>query len=415
MVVLVAAGATAALVTGCVTWKYWKGPRSQSTPTLSAEQRPVPVGKTEPPPTEKNEPKNEAERILAGVPEDVTVGDLVEAAGGTGWCFRRTLPGMLGHTMFSAMDSNTTGYLTVPAEYGVAYTCRKGMKEDGPNQDRACFLIAEGLPCIYAAFDGHGVNGHEVAQQICDTVVKLILKDARLKCKDEASKTEMLKEVFGQMQLLLRYWNDEGTLECATSGSSCMIALHDRKAQQLTVANVGDGTAIVVNFARKATLKLSSPQRPEMPAESERIEAAGGRVVFDGYASYQVFTKDADCPGLHIPRTLGATAYENCGAISEPQVASYSVGADDTFLIIALDGVTKFMENATIASLLTENKEETPANCDKIAKMSFQRWMKEQGGTFVDDITVVLAHLQNPDRPDSDEEFACGACLGNSP
>eukprot|EP00929_Paragymnodinium_shiwhaense_P068705 TRINITY_DN34601_c0_g1_i2.p1 TRINITY_DN34601_c0_g1~~TRINITY_DN34601_c0_g1_i2.p1 ORF type:complete len:200 (-),score=35.53 TRINITY_DN34601_c0_g1_i2:435-1034(-) len=199
MPVLVAAGA-GTLAAACVAYKYIRG-SSAPVPVLSAA---VPVL--------SEAGKKEAESLLASL-SNASVGSLVAAAGGTRWCFRQTKDVAVSKTSFVPLDSETTGEEAMLADHGVAYSCRKGLKPESPNQDRAFVLVAEGIPCIYGGVDGHGQTGHFVAQLICDTLVKLILKDERLKSKNEAAQTAMLKDVFRQMQLLLAHANDKKTTD----------------------------------------------------------------------------------------------------------------------------------------------------------------------------------------------------------
>jgi serine/threonine protein phosphatase PrpC len=45
---------------------------------------------------------------------------------------------------------------------GIGYLCKKGLKDDTPNQDDFSILI-DGDTKIFGVFDGHGTNGHKVS------------------------------------------------------------------------------------------------------------------------------------------------------------------------------------------------------------------------------------------------------------
>lgn len=110
----------------------------------------------------------------------------------------------------------------------------------------------------------------------------------------------------------------------------------------LVVANAGDSRTVLCR--RGQAVPLSEDHKPNLPAERERIQRAGGSVErqqVGRIVQYRV------CGNLNLSRSIGDLEYKKCPMLpaneqmicSTPEVQTFPREAGDEFLIIACDGV----------------------------------------------------------------------------
>lgn len=304
-----------------------------------------------------------------------------------------------GKTSFSNKAMEKLGDQLDPASSGLGYTCRKGLKPDAPNQDSWTILRLDGdrHNCsIYCVMDGHGQKGHDVSQFVKENLIKLIVKDQRFMTDQMPA---MLKDCFKRMQSLILSADRLKKLSAQMSGTTCTLAIHDHSSNKVTVAHVADSTAVLGRCPgqgkRPTAEQLTRDHKPNLPDERKRIEAAGGRVVFDGYANHRVYARSARYPGLNMSRCLGdLMGHADCGITCEPEVKELVLKPEDTHLLLCSDGVWEFIEPAEAVGIVADFKpQQAMQAAERLAKESWDRWIQEEGGTVVDDITVILINL----------------------
>merc|ERR1719229_1125388 len=180
------------------------------------------------------------------------------------------------------------------------------------------------------------------------------------------------------------------------SGTTCTLVVHDHANNKLTVAHVADSSAVL--GLKNKVVQLTRDHKPNLQDERRRIESKGGRVVFDGYANYRVYAKNARYPGLNMSRCLGdLMGHQDCGITAEPEVKEIELGDDDHLLLLCSDGVWEFITPEEAVNIVSEfpASKAAPA-AERLAKEAWDRWIKEEGGAVVDDITVVLIYLNKP-------------------
>jgi len=267
-------------------------------------------------------------------------------------------------------------------------------------------LKVDGNFAIYGVFDGHGQKGHDVSNFVKDNLPKLIIRDARFKTNEMP---QMLKDCFKKMQNLIITADRMKKLSAQLSGTTCTVVVHDFVQKKLTFAHVADSTCCLNTFDDDSKKKLTGvaktrDHKPDLPDERARIEKAGGRVVFDGYANHRIYAKNGRYPGLNMSRCLGdLLGHADAGCSCEPEVAEHMISDNDHILFLCSDGVWEFM-TAQEASDICKDFGPTKAMqaADKLAKEAWDRWIKEEGGAVVDDITALLVFLQHVDKgPDN--------------
>jgi serine/threonine protein phosphatase PrpC len=302
-----------------------------------------------------------------------------------------------GKTSFANKTVAQIGDKVDPVAMGIGYTCRKGLKPESPNQDSWSILKVEDNFSIYGVFDGHGQKGHDVSQFVKENVPKLIVRDQRFKTPDMK---EMMMDVFKKAQSLVAYADRQKTLSAQMSGTTASVVIHSHAERKILVSHVADSTVVLGRWtdASKKEIKaqvLTRDHKPDLPDERARIEKAGGRVVFDGYANHRVYAKSQRYPGLNMSRCLGdLLGHADAGCSAEPEVTEYQLTDLDAVLLLCSDGVWEFVSADQAVKMVMEfGAKKAMHAADRLAKVSWDAWIKEEGGSVVDDITVVAIFL----------------------
>jgi len=282
---------------------------------------------------------------------------------------------------------------------GLGFTCRKGLKPEAPNQDSWIILKIEDYS-IYGVYDGHGQKGHDVSNFVKDAMPKLIFKDERFKGDEMPN---MLKDVFKKTQSLVRTADRLKKLSAQMSGTTATICIHDHTTKEsvygkITIAHAADSTAVLGKLTETKEVRgiqLTRDHKPDLKDERARIEKAGGRVVFDGYANHRIYAKNGRYPGLNMSRCLGdLMGHDDCGITCEPEVKELVLGKEDNVLLLCSDGVWEFTTPQEAVELVSKkDANQAQQAADQLAKEAWDRWIREEGGAVVDDITVVLVYL----------------------
>ncbi|CAE7293156.1 PPC6-7, partial [Symbiodinium pilosum] len=272
-----------------------------------------------------------------------------------------------------------------------------GLQWAGEKDSWFCLKVEQYFS-LYAVFDGHGSKGHKVSQFVKDNLPKLILMDERFG-KGSAELPEMLKENFQRTQDLIVASDKLGKLSASLSGTTATLVVHNHESKEITVAHVADSSSVLGR--RKGTedfeaVQLTRDHKPNLKDEKARIEKAGGTVVFDGYANHRIYARNARHPGLNMSRCLGdLLGHQTCGISAVPEVTQRTLDPEDEILLLCSDGVWEFMAPLEAVKLCgAYAPEQAMQAADALAKESWDRWIEEEGGTVVDDITVVLVYLK---------------------
>jgi len=378
---------------------------SSQAPGPEKDRRRLSIGNSQKEPEPPVDPAaEEEERGLIASLDEQSILDMIGASGGEG---RRLSVGSntdQGKTSFANKTIKQIGDEVDPATCGLGFTCRKGLKPESPNQDSWFALKLENYS-IYGVFDGHGQKGHDVSQFVKENLPKLIIKDERFRTSEMK---QMLKDLFKKMQSLIITADRMKKLSAQMSGTTATVCVHAHEpgtTPSLMVAHVADSTAVLGRKkpdGTKDAVQLTRDHKPNLKDERARIEKAGGRVVFDGYANHRIYAKNARYPGLNMSRCLGdLMGHADCGISCEPEVTERSIEPEDNILLLCSDGVWEFitpLEGVQIVSEIAQTK--AMAAAERLAKEAWDRWIKEEGGAVVDDITVVLINLQENNNND---------------
>ncbi|KAL0456655.1 UNVERIFIED_CONTAM: protein phosphatase 2C 37 [Sesamum latifolium] len=124
------------------------------------------------------------------------------------------------------------------------------------------------------------------------------------------------------------------TPQCDAVGSTAVVAVVT--PDKIVVSNCGDSRAVLCRNG--VAIPLSVDHKPDRPDELNRIQEAGGRVIFwDGPRVLGV---------LAMSRAIGDN-YLKPYVISEPEVTITERTAEDECLILASDGLWDVVSNET--------------------------------------------------------------------
>ncbi|KAJ6830841.1 protein phosphatase 2C [Iris pallida] len=169
--------------------------------------------------------------------------------------------------------------------------------------------------------------------------------------------------------------------KCEHVGSTAVVAVVS--ADRIVVSNCGDSRAVLCR--RGAPVPLSVDHKPDRPDELNRIQEAGGRVIYwDGARVLGV---------LAMSRAIG-DSYLKPYVVSEPEVTVTERTAEDECLILASDGLWDVVTNETACGVvrmcLTANAPSDKACADAamlLTKLALARHS-------ADNVSVVVVDLR---------------------
>lgn len=289
-----------------------------------------------------------------------------------------------------------------------AWSCHKGLKPESPNQDSFSMLalkVGERINYLYGVYDGHGPKGHDVSDMARKILVEKILCHAERDSNPKVALTNAFEET-------QKHLHSIGAVDTSTSGSTCTVAYHQAEEGLVHIAHIGDSRCVTYNRKKPAdggstkdkwggeakTLPMTEDHKPNLPKEKERIEAAGGRVVFDGFYNHRVFAARGMYPGLNMSRAFGDdVAHEEAGLTASPEVITLNLkdyGDNEVVMVICSDGVWEFIESDEALSIVRPGGKDYLESIQKLCKESWDRWMKDSDNEISDDITGIFIKLQ---------------------
>ncbi|CAM8952672.1 unnamed protein product [Rhodiola kirilowii] len=232
-------------------------------------------------------------------------------------------------------------------KFGFTSVCgRRREMEDAvslkPSFSRVDSETRNDLMHYFGVFDGHGCS--HVAMR-CRDRMHAVLKEELANQEDTTSPIDwksVMQRSFSRMDQEVIELNknvERNDCRCELQapdrdavGSTAVVAVVTR--DEIIVANCGDSRAVLCRGGK--AIALSSDHKPDRPDELERIESAGGRVIY-----------------WNGPRVLGVLAmsraigdnYLKPYVTSEPEITITTRTAEDECLILASDGLWDVVSN----------------------------------------------------------------------
>ncbi|XP_010454666.1 PREDICTED: probable protein phosphatase 2C 78 [Camelina sativa] len=229
-------------------------------------------------------------------------------------------------------------------KYGVASVCgrRREMEDAVAVHPFFSRQRTEGFHYC-GVYDGHGCS--HVAKRCRERLHELV----REEFEADADWEKSMARSFTRMDMEVVALNaDDGAAKCRCElqrpgcdavGSTAVVSV--LTPEKIIVANCGDSRAVLCRNGK--AVALSSDHKPDRPDELDRIEAAGGRVVYwDGPRVLGI---------LAMSRAIGDN-YLKPYVISKPEVTVTDRVNEDDFLILASDGLWDVVSNETACSVV---------------------------------------------------------------
>ncbi|OWM66739.1 probable protein phosphatase 2C 24 [Punica granatum] len=265
--------------------------------------------------------------------------------------------------------------------YGVASVCgrRRDMEDAVAIHLDFCRRlddVAEQLH-YFGVYDGHGCS--HVAMRCSERLHELVREELERRGEEKQQQQDQLvtewrsamETSFDRMDKEVTAWNMEAvvgaqcrcelqTPDCDAVGSTAVIAIVT--PNKIVIANCGDSRAVLCRGGK--AIPLSSDHKPDRPDELNRIQEAGGRVIYwDGPRVLGV---------LAMSRAIGDNylkPYVSC----EPEVAVVDRTAEDECLILGTDGLWDVVSNDTacgVARMCLRGKGRAPTAIEAAAGTS---------------------------------------------
>ncbi|KAH7671050.1 protein phosphatase 1L protein [Dioscorea alata] len=221
------------------------------------------------------------------------------------------------------------------------------------------------MVAFFGVFDGHG--GSRVAEYLKSNLFKNVSNHPDF-VKDTKS---AIVEVFKQTDI--DYLNeDKGQLKDAGSTASTVVLLGNR----LYVANVGDSRVVACRSG--SAIPLSNDHKPDRSDERERIENAGGFVIWAG--TWRVGGV------LAVSRAFGDKMLKPY-VVAEPEIQEEEIEGVE-FFIIASDGLWNVVSNKEAVEMVRAISDAETASRNLIQE-AYNRGSS-------DNITCIVVRFNNP-------------------
>lgn len=275
-----------------------------------------------------------------------------------------TIPSIDPNSLFSGGGiSFLTGNKNAKFSYG--YATFKGKRASMEDFYETSISEVDGqMVAFFGVFDGHG--GSRTAEYLKNNLFKNLSSHPDF-IKDTKS---AIVEAFKQTDA--DYLNEEkGQQKDAGSTASTAVLLGDR----LLVANVGDSRVVACRDG--SAIPLSIDHKPDRSDERERIEQAGGFIIWAG--TWRVGGV------LAVSRAFGDKMLKPY-VVADPEIQEEEIDGVD-FFIIASDGLWNVLSNKEAVTIVQDIKDAETAS-RKLIEEAYSRGSS-------DNITCVVVRFES--------------------
>lgn len=245
-------------------------------------------------------------------------------------------------------------------------------------------------------FDGHGTQGHDVAQYAAKAVPERLAEkfneDSSL--RDNDSIVEALKETFVEVDA-------EAPPSALLGGCTATVTL--RREKTLFIANTGDSRTIVVSVSDQSqdVIYTTRKDKPHLPDELERITRLGGKVHIppqNPMLSRVVIYSEAahDQIGLAMSRSIGDWEWGVQGVTAEPIVHILPINDDNmtsAFIVAASDGLWDVRQPQFVAKHFADSFYRHSKTPLETCEFMIDKASPAREDSYRDDITLVAMKI----------------------
>eukprot|EP00178_Gracilaria_changii_P016598 TRINITY_DN47841_c0_g1_i1.p1 TRINITY_DN47841_c0_g1~~TRINITY_DN47841_c0_g1_i1.p1 ORF type:complete len:547 (-),score=93.57 TRINITY_DN47841_c0_g1_i1:3592-5232(-) len=302
------------------------------------------------------------------------------------------------------------------------------------NQDAFCalapFVIVPTAPndtkgqrqIFLGVFDGHGAEGRPIAHYARDFIVATAREAAPslayaashkqypVPAQLHRDRLNVLRVAFSRAERALT--ESEPPIDHVFSGTTAVVSwLFGR---DVYTAWTGDSRCVIGRVwsaehgrVRFKAIDLSHDQKPTRADEKRRVRAAGGRIArwHRNSGPLRVWLPRDWTPGLAMTRSIGDTVLSEYGVSPVPEVSYTTLGAHDSFIVLASDGVWEFMTSQEVVEFIGRMRREgRSANdaAEALVREAVRRWRRNE--VVVDDTTAVVVWLALDDDGEDDKK-----------
>ncbi|XP_006653569.1 probable protein phosphatase 2C 42 [Oryza brachyantha] len=173
--------------------------------------------------------------------------------------------------------------------------------------------------------------------------------------------------------------------------TACVVLIRNN---QIVVGNAGDARCVLSRNGQ--AIALSNDHKPNFPAETQRIHAAGGYVSFSR-GSHRVND------GIAVSRAIGDLFYKQNKTLGSdgqmltcsPEIRSEQITDDTEFLVIACDGVWDVLPNQEVVefvSIRLRNGMDLSTICESLLNEALTHVPPS-----MDNMSAILVRFLHPD------------------
>lgn len=368
---------------------------------------------------------------LRKVIEDLTEEELDRASSsGSSWIIYGQLPvyfeSEFPYSVRNKVMLPTGDAGEVLSAWGVGVYNMKGCKSESDltvGQDNFCVSrLASGWE-VFSVCDGHGIASHYSAARVVRTISWFLDNEPCSGFLKSGREEQAIQHAFELAQQDLEYRHEMNVTDILFAGTTAAFAFRNpADRSKLWIANCGDSRAVLVKPGA-GSIQETRIHQPIEASETARIEQMGGEIVTkahaDGYVERRVVRKGGDRPKIAMSRSLGDLYIKPNGVIADPEVVSWSLqGNEDSYVLLATDGVWEFMEPSEVSEFILPKLQEGKS-CSQVAKALLvqcrQLWKTKEGG-YCDDITIILFPANLPQAPKTEVQASSsiGSYIVNS-
>lgn len=262
------------------------------------------------------------------------------------------------------------------------------------NQDR--FVVEtkvqdDATISLFAVMDGHGDQGHTVADYVRENLPDFLAKQHNLRNEPFPAITNAIKDLVDELATKSR-------IDISFSGTTIVFALLIDNS--LFVGNIGDARAVLarqmdMNDADDVeAIALSMEHKPDKPEEKARILKFGGRVhQLENDGPLRVWLAEVNSPGLTVTRSIGDEVSNTVGVISVPELRRHDVDRQDLFVILGTDGLWQFVTNEEAVDIVRPLLEDPRVAAKELVQEARRRWESKED--LSDDLTCIILNFNH--------------------
>jgi protein phosphatase 1L len=218
---------------------------------------------------------------------------------------------------------------------------------------------------LFGVFDGHG--GSRAAEFVKQNLFNNLLTHPKFSSDTRAAIEETYKQTD---QEYLRAENNQHRDAGSTASTAVLVG------ERLLVANVGDSRAVICRNGK--AVALSDDHKPNRTDERQRIEDAGGVVMWSG--TWRVGGV------LAVSRAFGDRLLKRY-VVAEPEIQEEKINDDVEFLVLASDGLWDVVSNQDAVTMVQDVQD-----AEEAAKRLTDEAMKKGSA---DNITCVVIRFHH--------------------